>query len=94
MVALLSLLMVSSIKYDIFPKFSKRGIKQHPLRFTVGIIGLTAIVVTKGEALFPFFVFYIATGPLRYMIQFIQHSLHPVDKSLEEKDPEMTSVDV
>jgi CDP-diacylglycerol--serine O-phosphatidyltransferase len=95
MVALLSLLMVSNIKYDIFPKFSQRGIKQHPLRFTVGVIGLTAIIITRGEALFPFFVFYIATGPLRYVIQFIRHSLHPaVDKSLEEKDPEMTSVDI
>ena len=94
MIVILSLLMVSSIKYDAVPKFSRRGIKQHPLRFTVAIVGVTAIVVTKGQALFPFFVFYIATGPLRYMIHFIQHSLHPSEKSVEGKDTEITSIDV
>jgi|ERR1041385_255145 CDP-diacylglycerol--serine O-phosphatidyltransferase len=94
MVAVLSLLMVSSIKYDTVPKFSRRGIKQHPLRFTVGVIGLSAIVFTRGEALFPFFAFYVATGPLRYIVQFIQHALHPKDKASEEEESEITSVDV
>ncbi len=94
MVVLLSLLMVSNIKYDAVPKFTKRGIKQHPLRFTIGIMGLTAIVITNGQALFPFFVFFVATGPLRYVVQFIQHALHPAAKSVDEKDTEITSVDV
>lgn len=94
MVVLLSLLMVSTIKYDTVPKFSRRGIKQHPLRFTIGIVGITAIVLTRGAALFPFFVFYIATGPLRYMIHFIQHQLHPESKHADEKDAEVSSVDV
>ena len=90
----LSLLMVSSIKYDTVPKFSRRGIKQHPLRFTAGVVGLTAIVITKGHAIFPFFVFYVATGPLRYIVQFVQHSLHPVAKTGDEKEAEMTGVDL
>lgn len=94
MIVILSLLMVSNIKYDTFPKFSGHAIRQHPLRFTVGIVGVTSIIVTKGAALFPFFLFYIATGPIRYVIQFIQHSLHPTAKSAEEQDSEMTSVDV
>lgn len=94
MVVLLSLLMVSTIKYDTIPKFSRRGIKQHPLRFTVGIIGITAIVLTRGGALLPFFAFYIATGPLRFMVQFIRNLLHPATKENSEKDAEVTSVDV
>ncbi len=94
LIVILSLLMVSNIKYDTFPKLSGRGIKQHPARFTVSIIGLTAIVVTKGAALFPFFLFYIATGPLRYVVHFIQHSLHPAGKNEEENDAEVTRVDV
>lgn len=92
MVILLSLLMVSKIKYDTLPKFSKRGIMQHPLRFTVTVIGLTAVVVTQGRALFPFFIFYIATGPLRFMVQVVKNILHPT-KQVEE-DSELTSVDV
>ena len=94
MLVILSLLMVSNIKYDTVPKFSRRGIKQHPLRFTVGIIGITAIVLTRGQALFPFFVFYVATGPLRYVITFVRHLLHSAEKRVEEKESEVTSVDV
>ncbi|MBI1807889.1 MAG: CDP-diacylglycerol--serine O-phosphatidyltransferase [Ignavibacteria bacterium] len=93
-VVILSLLMVSTIKYDTVPKFSRRGIKQHPLRFTVGVISITAILLTRGQALFPFFVFYVATGPLRYVITFIHHSLHPAGKQVEDKESEVTSVDI
>jgi len=94
MIVILSLLMISSIKYDTIPKFSKRGIKQHPLRFTVGIIGITVILATRGDALFAFFVFFVSTGPIRFMIQFFQQSAHPSDKEAEEKDSEITSVDI
>ncbi|HEY6192763.1 MAG TPA: CDP-diacylglycerol--serine O-phosphatidyltransferase [Bacteroidota bacterium] len=94
MIIILSLLMVSSMKYDAVPKFTARGIKQHPARFTVAIIGITAIVITRGGALFPFFVFYTATGPLRHLVRVIQNSIHPVTKGLEEKDTEITSVDL
>jgi len=91
---ILSLLMVSTIKYDTVPKFSKRGIKQHPLRFTVGIVGLTAIVVTRGDALFAFFVFFTATGPIRYIIQYMYHAAHPSHKDAMEKGREITSIDI
>lgn len=94
MVVILSLLMVSTIKYDTIPKFSRRGIKQHPLRFTIAIIGVTAIIITKGQALFPFFAFFIATGPLRYVVQFMRHTAHPSRESEEEKNSEVTSVDI
>jgi CDP-diacylglycerol--serine O-phosphatidyltransferase len=94
MVIVLSLLMVSSMKYDTMPKFSRRSIKQHPLRFTVGVVGITAIVMTRGDALFPFFVFYVATGPLRYVVHFIQQALHPNLKRSEERDAEITRVDI
>jgi len=93
-VVLLSLLMVSTFKYDTVPKFSRRGIKQHPLRFTIGVIGITAIAISRGHALFPFFVFFVATGPLRFFIQFILHTARHSDKSVEEKETEITSIDV
>ncbi len=94
LVVILSILMVSTITYDTFPALTRRGIKQHPLRFTVGIIGLTWIVVSRGDALFPFFTFYVATGPLRHVVRFVQHTLHHTAKMEEEKDAEITSVDV
>ena len=94
MVVILSLLMVSNIRYDAVPKFSKRGIKQHPLRFTIGIVGLTAIIMTRGQALFPFFGFFVATGPLRYIVQSIQQTLHPATKQTDENGAEVSSIDV
>lgn len=94
MIIVLSLLMVTTIKYDTIPKFSRRGIKQHPLRFTVTIIGITAIIVTRGAALFPFFAFFIITGPLRFIIQFVQHNVHKVHKDVEEKNTQVTSIDI
>lgn len=94
LVLVVSLLMVSSIKYDNLPKITRRGIMQHPLRFTLGVVALTAIVLTQGRALFPCFVFYIATGPIRYVVQSIQHALHPPVGNADEKETEITSVDV
>lgn len=94
MVVILSLLMVSTIKYDTIPKFSRRGIKQHPLRFTIGIIGVTAIVITRGQALFLFLIFFVATGPLRYIIQSIQNAMRSSQKAASEKETEVTSVDI
>ena len=94
MVVALSILMVTTIKYDTVPKFSRRGIKHHPLRFTVGIVGITAIIITQGQALFPFFIFYVATGPIRYVVLFAYHALHPEAKRQEEKETEISSVDI
>ncbi len=94
LIVILSLLMVSSVKYDTFPQLSRRGIKQHPLRFTVGVVGITWIVATRGGALFPFLLFYLATGPMRYMVQVIRHILHPAMPIPDDKEAEITSVDV
>ncbi len=94
LIVVVSFLMVSTVKYDTLPKISSRGIKHHPLRFTLGIIGLTAIVVTRGQGIFPVFVGYLATGPIRYLVEFIRHALHPSANNADEKESEMTSVDI
>jgi CDP-diacylglycerol--serine O-phosphatidyltransferase len=94
MVFMLSLLMVSTLKYDAVPKFTRRGIKQHPLRFTIVVAGFTAIIFTQGRFLFPFFVFYTATGPIRYVAHAVVQAVHPSEKNVDEKDTEITGVDV
>jgi CDP-diacylglycerol--serine O-phosphatidyltransferase len=93
MIIIVSLLMVSTVRYDTLPKISSRSFKLYPVRFTLGIIGLTVIVATKGQAVFPVFVAYVATGPIRYLVEFIRHALHPEAKD-DEKDTEITSVDI
>ncbi len=95
-VIILSLLMVSTIKYDNVPRFTRRGLAQHPLRFGLGLVAVTAIIITQGDALFPVFAFYLATGPLRYITDTVKHLLHPESKNEEEttEGSEITSVDV
>lgn len=94
LVVVLSFLMVSRFKYDTMPKFSKRAIAQHPWRFTWFIVGATAIILTQGKALFPVFMMYIFTGPLRYFVNVVKMAIHPGDKLNEEKESEISSVDV
>jgi CDP-diacylglycerol--serine O-phosphatidyltransferase len=78
----MSLLMVSSIKYDTLPKFTKRDIYKRPFRFIIFIIGLTLMIVTSGKAIFPFFVFYILTGIIRSTIKIINNLIkHQHDES-------------
>lgn len=93
MVVLLALLMVSTIKYDTFPKFSKRGIKEHPLKFVLFLLAGVLVVVTRGEALFAVLVFFIITGIIRWILKTIQALIkHPV-REIEE-EPEISSLDV
>jgi CDP-diacylglycerol---serine O-phosphatidyltransferase len=94
LVMVVSLLMVSTIKYDTLPQLSRRGIRQHPLRFTVLVVAVTAIAVTKGAALLPVLGFYLVTGPVRYIVNFIRQALHPAGKDIKDDEPGMTSVDV
>ncbi|HLB01126.1 MAG TPA: CDP-diacylglycerol--serine O-phosphatidyltransferase [Bacteroidota bacterium] len=93
-VAVVSLLMVSTIRYDTIPQVSRRGIRQHPVRFTVLVAAVTAIVITRGAAMLPVLGLYLVSGPLRYAVRFIHHALHPVTPELKEDEPGMTSVDV
>ena len=62
---LLPLLMVSKLKYDTTPKFSKKEVKSHPVKTIIVVLVIILIAVTKGEGLFAFCLFYISTGVIR-----------------------------
>jgi CDP-diacylglycerol--serine O-phosphatidyltransferase len=94
LVVVVSLLMVSTIKYDTLPQLSRRGIRQHPVRFMVLVVAVTAIAITRGTALMPVLGFHLVTGPVRYAVNFIRHALHPAGKDIKDEEPGMTSVDV
>lgn len=71
LVIALSLLMVSRIKYDTIPKFSKKGIKERPFAFGFIIISIVIILITKGEALFYLFILMILFGIFRHVFSLI-----------------------
>jgi CDP-diacylglycerol---serine O-phosphatidyltransferase len=68
---ILSYLMVSTIRYDTFPKFSKKELKQKPhLLVFVVIVLLLGIFTTPGRALFFIFVLIILFGIFRHIVNF------------------------
>lgn len=60
-----SLLMVSTVKYDVVPKPSKRQIMAHPFKFGIYFAGLILVIVTRGSAIFPLFVIFVGYGIVR-----------------------------
>jgi CDP-diacylglycerol--serine O-phosphatidyltransferase len=67
MVLILSLLMVSTIKYDSLPKFTLKGLKEKPLHFAFLVLSAVIILITSGNALFFIFVFIILFGIFRHI---------------------------
>ncbi|MGD0337547.1 MAG: CDP-diacylglycerol--serine O-phosphatidyltransferase [Bacteroidota bacterium] len=94
LVIAISLLMVSHVKYDTFPKFSKKGIKKEPIKFFLFVVGVIIVMVTKGQALFGISMLFVVFGAVRYAIGFGKHLLYPSSKAAEEEETEIGSVDL
>ncbi len=94
LVIAISLLMVSRVKYDTFPKFSKRGIKKDPLKFSLFMLGMIIVIATKGQAMFGVTMIFIVYGVVRYSIGIGKHLLHPSSKNDGEEETEISSVDI
>lgn len=93
MVAVLALLMVSTVQYDTLPKISKRSLKEHPLRFVLFFLAGVLVAVTRGEVLFPVLVFFICIGLLRWLVHAVYTVSRHSGKEIEE-EPEVSSLDV
>jgi CDP-diacylglycerol--serine O-phosphatidyltransferase len=70
LVIALSLLMVSKIKYDTFPKISMHAIKTKPLYYGVVFLAVVAVAVTGGKAIFFVFILFILFGIFRHIYNF------------------------
>ncbi len=93
MVALLSLLMVSKVRYDTVPKISRRAVSREPWKFIFFALSIVVIFVTGGSAIFPLLVLFIALGIIRYIGGMVRHLLQPDHKILDEESPEPTRLD-
>jgi CDP-diacylglycerol--serine O-phosphatidyltransferase len=67
LILVLSLLMVSKIKYDTFPSFSLRGIKEKPIISIFLLVATVIVIITNGKALFFIFVLIILFGIFRHL---------------------------
>ncbi len=65
LVIILSLLMISKIKYDTLPKFNLDGLKEKPYHFVFIFTSIILLIFTQGKALFFIFLLFILLGIFR-----------------------------
>ncbi len=95
LVIVLSLLMVSKIKYDTLPKFSKKEIKKHPIRVISLLCAALLVLFTKGETIFYLFAAFIVFGILRSVVVSVRKMLGHEELKTEAPDAdEVTSYDL
>ncbi len=67
-----SLIMVSTIIYEAFPKFTKKDIQKHPLKFFLVLSSLLLIIFSQGNFIFPVFLIYLLFGILKWIFEFVK----------------------
>jgi len=78
----MSLIMVSKIKYDTLPKFSAKEIRKHPVKSISFFFSIFLIAITKGQALFYLFAAFVLFGILRYLYYSVVKSAHKEIKEI------------
>ncbi len=72
----LSLLMVSKVRYDTLPKISRRAIRKEPWKFVFGALAIVVVGATGGNAIFPLLVVFVVLGMVRSVIAIVKRMLH------------------
>jgi CDP-diacylglycerol---serine O-phosphatidyltransferase len=62
-----SLLMVSTIRYDTLPGFSLGALKSQPIKSGAVIVGIIICIATEGAAIFPILAAYLVFGIIRQL---------------------------
>jgi len=94
MVVALSLLMVSSIKYDTIPKFSLKTLKTSPVKFLYFYLGIVLAIITRGKIIFPWFVLFIIFGALRSLFNTFKPVLGLAGTKSTEEEDEFNDFDI
>lgn len=89
-----SLLMVSTIRYDTLPKPTKRGIAKAPAKFLVLLAGIIVSAVTKGAAIFPFMLLFLVYGMVRQTVVTLRRRADEEDEDDTVESEEATPFDV
>jgi len=94
MVIALSLLMISSIKYDTIPKLSVKSIKSSPVKFLYFYFGIILAILTRGKIIFPWFVIFILFGAIRSLINTFKPVLGLAGTNSSEEDEDLQDFDI
>ena len=88
--ALLGLLMVSRIRYETFPKLTRKAILANPWRVVgFGVAGL-AVIFSKGAMFFLVFMIFIVWGIIRSLVTWLRQP----EELEKEEEAEASRIDV
>jgi len=93
LVVLLSLLMVSTVRYNTLPKFTRRSIKAHPWHALTVVVGAITVIASSGRLWFAVMLTFILFGVVRYVYEAVMHILAKVEKEPDEES-EVSSIDI
>jgi len=74
LIIVLSLLMVSNVKYNALPKFSFNSLKQKPVFIAYVVLSAAALIISKGQFLFYVFFVLVLFGIFRKLFELISNS--------------------
>ena len=95
LVIVVSLLMVSKVKYDTIPKLSRKEIRKHPFKVVSWVAGALILIFSRGRGLFYLFVAFLLFGILRYGYGVLRRLMGSVEEKVEEDQAEeATSYDI
>lgn len=69
LIVLLSLAMVSNIRYSAFPKLNRTTLKGKPIYLVLAVVGLVLTFLTDGTALFYIFLGIVLFGIFRHVLK-------------------------
>lgn len=64
---LVSVLMVSTVRYEIMPNFSFKGSKAQKIMVSLMIISIVTLIIFPQELIFPYMVLYVLSGLIRFL---------------------------
>ena len=93
LVIALSLLMVSRVKYDTMPKFTRKDLRIHPWKAVGFILGGLVVIFSKGEYLFAVLAAFIILGMIRSIVGWFRGYTSGTEKETEE-ETEISRIDI
>ncbi len=93
LVIVLSLLMVSRVKYDTMPKLSRKDLRAHPWKAVGFVLGGLIVIFSKGEYLFAVLSAFIVWGVGRSIYCMFKGYSEGAEKESEE-ETEISRIDI
>jgi CDP-diacylglycerol--serine O-phosphatidyltransferase len=84
-VVVLSILMVSKVRYDTLPRISRKTVQKEPWRYIFLALAVIVVFATGGGAILPLFLLFIVLGLVRYVAALLKRMAKPAEPEDEEE---------